>query len=274
MTASAADPTTIEPSPTWRIAPSVPVATGVFIAYVVAFIGLMYSSGIDYPDIFASGENAFRAAVIPLLGGSLVLIAFVLWARWDFVFKDPDRLPMSGAMWVPVVIFSAAIIGHFAAVDWAKVDSTLILAVVCAGVLVGFAEETLFRGIILRSLRTNLRPEAWVMLISSLWFGFFHLTNLIVGSPISSVGVQVTSACVAGVILYLFRRTRGLLVTGMVAHALWDMSLFLPAGEGDFARLVGLVFLALVPIAGLVAAIVVLRRDRKITMTRTGLQTL
>jgi uncharacterized protein len=87
---------------------------------------------------------------------------------------------MSGALWVPVAIFGAAIIGHFAVVDWAKVDGTLLLAVVCAAVLVGFAEETLFRGIILRSLRTTLRPEAWVMLVSSLWFGFFHLTNLVV----------------------------------------------------------------------------------------------
>lgn len=274
MTTNTADLASTGSKSTWRVAPSVPVATGVFIAYVVAFIGLMYSSGIDFPDIFTSGENAFRAAVIPLLGGSLVLIAFVLWARWDFVFKDPDRLPMSGAMWVPVVIFSLAIIGHFAVVDWAKVDSTLILAVVCAGVLVGFAEETLFRGIILRSLRTNLRPEAWVMLISSVWFGFFHLTNLVVGSPISAVAVQVTSACVAGVILYLFRRARGLLVMGMIAHGLWDMSLFLPAGESDFARLVSLVFVVLVPIAGLIAAIAILRRDRTITMTRTGLQTL
>jgi membrane protease YdiL (CAAX protease family) len=252
----------------------VSVATGVFIAYVVAFIGLMYSSGIDFPDIFDSSDNAFRAAVIPLIGGSLVLIAFVLWARWDFVFKDPARLPMSGILWVPVALFAVAIVAHFVFVDWGKVDTKLALAVVIAGALVGFAEETLFRGIILRSLRTNLRPEAWVMLISSVWFGFFHLTNLVVGSPFGAVMFQVTQACVAGVVLYLFRRARGLLVVGMIAHGLWDMSLFLPAGEGDAGRLVGLVFLVLVPIAGLIAAVAILRRDRRTAVTRTGLQTL
>jgi hypothetical protein len=47
MTASAAGTTTTEPSPTWRIAPSVPVAVGVFVAYVVVFIGLSPTSGID-----------------------------------------------------------------------------------------------------------------------------------------------------------------------------------------------------------------------------------
>ena len=178
MTTSAADPTTTEPSPTWRVAPSVPVAIGVFIAYVVVFIGLTATAGIDYADWFATSANAFRTAVIPLIGGSLVLIAFVLWARWDWVFKDPARLPMSGLLWVPVAIFAVGIVAHLAIADWADTPTDLLLAIVAAGVLVGFAEETLFRGIILRSLRTNLRPEAWVMLISSVWFGFFHLTNL------------------------------------------------------------------------------------------------
>ena len=87
-----------------RIAPSVPVALGVFIAYVIAFIGLSSSSGIAYGDWFASGENAFRTAVIPLIGGSLVLIIFLSWARWDFVFTDSARLPMYGILTVGVVL--------------------------------------------------------------------------------------------------------------------------------------------------------------------------
>ena len=157
-TTSAAGPTAIESSPTWRIAPSVPVAIGVFVAYVVVVIGLMATAGINYADIFDTGANAFRAAVIPLIGGSLVLIAFLLWARWDGVFKDPERLPMSGLLWVPVVIFAVGIVAHLAIADWGATTTDLLLAIVAAGVVVGFAEETLFRGIILRNLRTNLPP--------------------------------------------------------------------------------------------------------------------
>lgn len=273
MTASAAGPTTIEPSPTWRIAPSVPVAAGVFVAYVVVFIGLAFSAGIDYDQWFATGANANRAAVVPLIGGSLVLIAFMLWARWDWVFKDPARLPMYGFLWVPVVIFVVGIVVHVAIADWAEVSTDLLLAIVAAGVLVGFAEETLFRGIILRSLRTNLRPEAWVMLISSVWFGFFHLTNLVVGAPPASVLVQCIQASAAGVVLYVFRRVRGLLLLAMIAHALWDMSVFLPAPSGGLAA-VNLGFQTLVLVTGLIAAVIMVRRDRKIAVTRTGLQTL
>ncbi len=273
MTASAADPTTLEPSPTWRIAPSVPVAAGVFVAYVVVFIGLAFSAGIDYDQWFDSGGNAFRTAVIPLIGGSLVLIAFMLWARWDWVFKDPARLPMYGFLWVPVAIFVVGIVVHVVIADWANTPTDLLLAIVAAGVLVGFAEETLFRGIILRSLRTNLRPEAWVMLISSVWFGFFHLTNLVVGAPAGGVLLQCIQASAAGVVLYVFRRVRGLLVLAMIAHALWDMSVFLPAPSGGLAA-VNLGFQTLVLVTGLIAAIIMVRRDRKIAVTRTGLQTL
>ena len=197
-------------APTWRIAPTLPVAIGVFIAYVVVFIGLSATSGIVFDEWFTSSSNIVRAAVIPLVGGSLVLIAFLLWARWDFVFKDPERLPISGGLRVVLVLYVLGIIAQFAVADWSKASSRL-LPIIAAGILVGFAEETLFRGIILRSLRTNARPEAWVMLISSLWFGFFHLTNLFNGVNAISALIQCLLASAGGVVYYLFRRFRGLL---------------------------------------------------------------
>lgn len=70
----------------------------------------------------------------------------------------------------------------------------------------GFSEETHFRGIILRSLRTANRAEVWVVLISSLWFGFFHLTNLLNGSPFGGVIVQCVMASMVGAAPYLYRR--------------------------------------------------------------------
>ena len=211
--------------------------------------------------------------MIPLIGGSLVLSAFVLWARWDWVFKDPTRLNVTGFLWVPVVIFAVGIVVHFAIADWANTPTDLLLAIVAAGVLVGFTEETLFRGIILRSLRTKLRPEAWVMLISSVWFGFFHLTNIVVGSPMGGVLFQCLQASTAGVVLYLIRRARGLLVIGMIAHGLWDMSVFLPPPSGTIA-IVNLVVQVLVFVTAVIAAIIMVRRDRTMAVTATGIQSL
>ena len=256
------------PAQNWRIAPSIPVAIGVFVAYVIAFIGLSATSGIAYDQWFATGGNAFRSAVLPLIAGSLVLILFAWWARWDFVFRDPVKLGMSAILWIPVVLFGLGIIGHLIGVHWAAVPTDLLLAIVAAGVLVGFAEETLFRGIILRSLRTDNRAEAWVVLISSLWFGFFHLTNVLNGSPLGGVIVQCLMASMVGATLYLFRRFSGLLVVGMIAHGLWDMSTFLPATESGVVTNFGIQ--AAVVLFGLIALIVIVVRDRGIAVTPTG----
>ena len=257
-------------APNWRIAPSVPVAIGVFVAYVVVFIGLSSTSGIPFQEWFLSGPNIVRAAVLPLAGGSVVLIAFLLWARWDFVFKDPGRLPMSPALWVALALYVMAIVVQFGVADWGKATDRL-LPIIAAGVLVGFAEETLFRGIILRSLRTNDRPEAWVMLIASLWFGFFHLANLANGAPLSGVLTQCVYAFVAGIMFYLFRRSRGLLVVAMIGHGLYDTSKFLPAPGNDLMQ-ANRVMLILVVISALAALIVMLVRDRSFAVTRSGVQ--
>jgi len=143
---------------------------------------------------------------------------------------------------------------------------------VAAGLLVGFTEETLFRGIILRSLRTNARPEAWAMLITTVWFGLFHLLSMFGGLDIVSTLTQCFLAAVSGVAYYLFRRARGLLVWAMLAHGLWDMSLFLPAPSGSLVN-ADRIALIVVVISALVAVVALLRRDRSLVVTRSGVQT-
>ena len=58
----------------------------------------------------------------------------------------------------------------------------------------------------------------------------------------------------------------------MFAHGLWDTSLFLPAPSGALAN-VDRVVLIIVVISAVVAAIVLLRRDRSLAVTRSGVQT-
>ena len=51
------------------------------------------------------------------------------------------------------------------------------------------------------------------------------MSNVINGAPLVNTLGQVGLAATSGAILYLFRRGTGLLVAGMVAHGVWDMSL-------------------------------------------------
>jgi membrane protease YdiL (CAAX protease family) len=255
-----------------RIAPSVPVALALIVAYAVVFTAVAASSGIPYAEWFATGASAFRTAVLPLLCGAVLIVVFLLWARWDFVFRDPERRPMRPVYWVAVAVFVLGIVLHLVFVSWSRLTPGLVLAILAAGVLVGFCEETLFRGVLLRALRNGTRSEALCVLVSSLAFGLFHLTNVINGSALSAALTQVGLAATTGVILYLFRRTRGLLLAGMVAHGAWDISLFLPGGAGGVpGAFVSLALLVIVPALAVVALIVSLLRDRRLIVTPTGL---
>lgn len=255
-----------------RIAPSVPLALGLIVAYSVVFTVVAASSGIPYAEWFATGASAFRTAVLPLICGAVLIVAFLVWARWDFVFRDPERVPMRPVYWVAVAVFVLGILLHLVFVNWGRLTPGLVLAILAAGVLVGFCEETLFRGVLLRSLRNGTRSEALCLVLSSAAFGLFHLTNLINGSPLSAALTQVGLAATTGVILYLFRRTRGLLAVGMVAHGAWDISVFLPGGAGGVpGAFISLALLVIVPALAVVAAIVSLLRDRRLVVTPNGI---
>lgn len=95
---------------------------------------------------------------------------------------------MTTAMKVAIYFFVASILVRVVGVDWGTVQAGLLLVVIASGVLVGFAEEMLFRGVFLRSLRTNGRTEAVAALWTAIAFGLFHLPNLLVGSGPTQLG--------------------------------------------------------------------------------------
>lgn len=69
-----------------RIKPSIAVGIGMWAAYTAVFYGLAASTGIPYTEWTATAANTLRAAVIPLAAGSVFLLAFILWSRWDHVW--------------------------------------------------------------------------------------------------------------------------------------------------------------------------------------------
>lgn len=251
-----------------RVKPTVPVAFGVFVVYCVLFIGLMKASGYSYDVLLNTADSTLHGAVIPLVAGTAWLILFLAYARWDHVFADPRRLPMGVWFTIPPVLMLVAALLRFTGVSWGPFTSGHLLAIVAAAVLVGFAEETLFRGIVLRALRNGVRHEGAVVLWSSLWFGFFHLTNLITGSPLNAVLSQCVQASILGVVLYLARRARGLLVFAMVIHGVWDMSSFafgVHAVDGSVMPLVSYALFVIGAVIGLVALVVIWRRKETVT---------
>ena len=44
------------------------------------------------------------SGVLALTLGAVFLVTFLVWPRWDFVFRDPARLPMPRFYWVPIAM--------------------------------------------------------------------------------------------------------------------------------------------------------------------------
>ena len=266
-------PSSAEPSEprAYRLRPSVWVGVAVVAVYIVVVFGLQLSSGLPYDQWVDTAGHGIRAAVIPLAAGSALLIAFLAFARWDMVWKDPGRLPMSRAMTAALIVFGLSIVTRLAIVSWSTVDASLLVVVLLTGVLVGFAEETLFRGVFLRCLRSGGRTEASAALWTAVAFGLFHLPNVLVGSGATQV-FQVLLAGVSGVSLYLFRRYRGLILLAMIAHGLWDTSAFLVSSNTTpSAGIVAIMLLLASLIAGIAALVSVWRHDRRTVVMPTGI---
>ncbi|MDC7122666.1 CPBP family intramembrane metalloprotease [Cellulomonas fimi] len=202
-----------------------PIAGLVFVVYVAIVIGLMRASGVGYEHFFDSADSTLRSAVLPLAAGAVWLTVFVVWARWDHVWRDARRLPTGWLLWSLPVVMTVTAVLHLLGVDWGAFDPGHVLAVLLASVLVGFAEETLFRGVVLRALRQGRRSEAAAALWTTLWFGAFHLTNLLLDEP--GAVIQVVFAALSGLGFYLVRRGTGTIVAAMALHGLWDFSTFL-----------------------------------------------
>ena len=212
-----------------------------------------------------------RTAVVPLAVGNVLLLAFVWWARWDIFWRDPERLPMPRLGIVIVGLFVATVVVRLAGLTWADVPGDLLLAILATGVLVGLAEELLFRGIVLRCLRTGDRPESSAALWTALGFGLFHLPNIFMGTGAAGLS-QIVLAALTGYALYLFRRWQGLLVVAMVAHGTWDISAFLVGDYGKDAAAGAALALNLVLAAACVVALVrSLRSDRDFAVRPEGI---
>jgi membrane protease YdiL (CAAX protease family) len=89
--------------------------------------------------------------------------------------------------------------------------------------LVGFAEEGMFRGIAVTTFRVNRFSEVKVALWSTVIFGLAHATNLFSEGP--KVILQVLVTILAGYLFYLVRRVSGGLLVPALLHGLWDFAL-------------------------------------------------
>ena len=151
------------------------------------------------------------------------------------MFHEDEPLTRPRWCWLVPALFYAVIVVTLVASPWHEFSTGLVLVILAGMMMVGFAEEIVFRGYVLLGARARY-SEVGAWFVSSALFGLFHGLNIIMGQAVLTTIQQVIAAFVLGSGLYLVRRISGLLVVGMVTHGLWDFASFLGSGRAGAAE--------------------------------------
>ena len=211
-----------------RVQPRPSLGWIVGVGYALLFLALEAIMGVGYDEIGATTGNIIRGIVVPLAVGSLVLIIVTTalgW--WRPVLRDLPSDPPRPPRWllvVPVLAFVAVVLG----IDYGNLGNmggAMILWLALGTAMVGFSEETAYRGLALTAFRGRY-SEVKVWLSTSILFGLLHGVNVILGQGAVPTVRQVIFAFVIGSVFYAIRRITGTLIVPMVIHALWDFGSF------------------------------------------------
>jgi membrane protease YdiL (CAAX protease family) len=244
-----------------RIKPAWPAAVGVFLAYNVLIMGTWQLVGVDYSNLF--GEDVvLKSVVFPLALGALLMATAVTWLGWwqPCLREENPALPR-WPMWLVLVGVLGFILVNGAAIRWDALSALHILMLVVAGVLVGFNEELLARGVLVTGFRGSVQGELKVWFWSSLLFGAMHLPNALFGIPLFAALLQCLFAFLMGGAFYVVRRTSGTILLPMLLHGSWDFVTFSGQAAGGMSPSSVLLQLGTYGL-GLAAVVVLLRSQR------------
>ena len=244
-----------------RVRPAWPVAFGVYAVYNAIIFATWAAVGADYRDLTSEDVVASRLVLPLALGAIFVVAAVSRLGWWKPVLAEPTRAAPRWALVVVVAGVAGFVVATAVAVSWSALSPSHVLMLAAGGVLVGFNEETVARGVLVTGLRGSTRSETRVWFWSSLLFGAMHLPNALFGLPPTGALVQCLFAGLTGGAFYVARRGGGTLVLPMLMHGAWDFVSFgshVGHAQSDRATLFQFATYA----AATVAVVAVLVRDR------------
>jgi membrane protease YdiL (CAAX protease family) len=237
----------------WKAVLVVVVYAVVYQLLPVLFLPL--TRGMMQKDTFATAGSVFAAITVPVLIGSIVLLVFswtLGWVPRPLFTKQPVR--GSWWMWIALVLAALPIVLRLFGTDYSQYSLAVIVVTFLTGLLIGFSEELLTRGLVVTLMRKHGYGEWVVAAISALLFGLLHSSNIFTGQSVLAVGGTVVYTVAFGVLMYLVMRVTGNLVWAMVVHGLTDPTTFLATGGVDKAAAASSPLLAF---AGLVTTLLI-----------------
>jgi membrane protease YdiL (CAAX protease family) len=235
----------------------------IVVAYlaIIQFAGRAFTAGLDV-DFAAphTSEQALRSMVYPIgLSALFVYLVVAILGWWKPVFVD-DRPVQRWVRIIPIIMVITILLGvNYGGLADKGLGFTLLL--LTAGLVVGFGEEGMFRGLGVVAFRVNGFSEGKVALWTTLIFALAHGTNIFSEGPQAFLQVLIT--VLAGYFFYLIRRYSGGLVMPAIVHGLWDFSLISSYVVEDKAYPGALLFM----LANLVLLVIVLVHRHRIEPT-------
>jgi membrane protease YdiL (CAAX protease family) len=211
----------------------------VVVAYLALYllagllVGRWFGDLVDAENIFATPLSVAVGLGAPLAVGAVVLTAFLVSLRWFPVLFARQSPPGRGWMWVAPALVLVPIVLRALGIEYGAYAAGVVAVSLASGLLVGFVEEVLCRGIVVQLLRRGGSSEWAVMVVSSLVFALLHSANILSGMALGTVAVTVVYTFGFGVAMYLTLRVTRHLVWPILLHGLFDPLLFLSTGGID-----------------------------------------
>ena len=213
-------------SPRWQ------VGIAVYVVYNLIIFGTWASVDSDYTNMVGSDVIA-TSLVLPLaLGAVFLTTALYRLGWWQPVMSEDLAGSPAWTLWVIAAVMAAFILANIGTTNWSAITGAHLAMLLAAGVLVGFNEEVLTRGILVVGWRGSTSNEVWVWFSASLLSGLLHLPNGFFGAGFVTSSIQVVFAFVAGSGFYVMRRLSGTLLIPMAFHGAWDFSTFSHQSSG------------------------------------------
>lgn len=199
---------------------------------VAVYYALYQLGGLLFAPLLGGADAAPEAQiwvgyVLPIALGGLILVLFGWSLGWLRELFGPQPIRGRGWMWIAVAVVLVFNLGRFATVDYAEAGAGVVIAWLVAGLCIGFAEETLTRGVVVTLMRRHGYREITVALVSAALFAALHSGNLLNGQSLLATAFQIVYTFAFGICMYLALRVTGNLVWPILLHATTDPSIFL-----------------------------------------------
>ncbi len=241
-----------------RVQPKAVISVVLLLVYMAIVVAIWSVNNVDYDTVGDTTSNIVKGIVVPVGVGAVFLAVAATWLGWwRPALTEETKAGPRWAFLLPVAMFIFVLLG-VSGIDFGA-DSAKVLPVLALGtVLIGFSEEFVTRGLMLVGFRGSV-SEVWVWFLTSFLFGLLHGINVFFGQSVGTTAFQMGFAFVLGSAFYLVRRITGLLVVGMVIHALWDFGAIGADATGGAAPLASSLFLWIIAILTVVLLVKVLR---------------